>query len=65
MTIFYVGCHKPTTTLLLYLGFGQVMNGARTKLNSKSTYKFKFVSVLVWIIKSQIKKYSMVVEISK
>jgi len=26
--MFYVGCHRPTTTLLLYLGLGQAVNSA-------------------------------------
>ena len=30
--MFYVGYHRPTTTLLLYPGLGQVMNGALAEL---------------------------------
>ena len=29
MTIFYVSCHRPTTTLLLYPDLGQAVNGAQ------------------------------------
>jgi len=32
MTMFYVGCYRPTTTLLLYPGLGQAVNGALAEL---------------------------------
>jgi len=30
--MFYVGCHRPTTTLILYPGLGQAVNGALAEL---------------------------------
>ena len=33
--MFYVGCHRPTTTLLLYPSFGQAVNGALTELSEQ------------------------------
>jgi len=37
VTLFYVGCHKPTTALLLYSGLGQAVNGALTELKKQSS----------------------------
>ena len=32
MTMFYIGCHRPTTTLLFYPGLAQAVNGALAEL---------------------------------
>jgi len=39
----YVGCHRPTTTLLLYLGLGQAVNGALTELAEMSVAEMRML----------------------
>jgi len=44
VTKFYVGCHRPTTTLLLYPDLGQAVNGALAELvkpNDNMLRKYK------------------------
>jgi len=52
VTRFYIGCHRPTTTFLLYLGLGQAVNGALAELKQNNSIAWSWGKCNIEVIEA-------------